>query len=94
MQALKVKHEKVVPVTNWKPLDWISHASFGLGQVSESRGDKLDIDFVNGGRKTLLRSTQLNRAVAPGMRFKLPRDKSKTRLVLVKARKTPGEFAE
>jgi hypothetical protein len=27
---------------NWKAQDWIEHASFGLGQISESREDKLD----------------------------------------------------
>jgi hypothetical protein len=27
---------------NWKARDWIEHASFGLGQISESREDKLD----------------------------------------------------
>jgi hypothetical protein len=30
------------------------HASFSVGRVSESRGDKLDIDFVNGGEKRYL----------------------------------------
>jgi hypothetical protein len=89
MQAAKVDPEKLIPVRNWKPLDWIDHASFGVGQVSESRGDKLDIDFVNGGRKTLLRSTELNRAVAPGAGFKFPRDKSKSRSGLVKVKSPP-----
>ena len=27
------------------------HAGFGLGQISESRKDNLDIEFVSGGRK-------------------------------------------
>ena len=58
MEAEKVVPETLIPVRRWKPLDWIDHASFGVGRVSESRGDKLDIDFVIGGRKTLLRSTR------------------------------------
>jgi hypothetical protein len=94
MQALKREPEKVIPIRNWKPLDWIDHASFGVGRVSESRGDKLDIDFVNGGRKTLLRSTVLNRAVAPDAGFKFPREKSKTRSTVVKVKKTSEVFAE
>jgi hypothetical protein len=79
MEAVYADRQKPTPVRNWKPQDWIDHASFGVGQVSESRGDKLDIDFVNGGRKTLLKSTELNRAVAPSEGFKSPRDKSKPR---------------
>lgn len=89
MQALKIEPEKVVPVRNWKPLDWIDHASFGVGQVSELRGDKLDIDFVTGGRRTLLISTELNRAAAPDAGIKSPHAKSKTRLVPVKAKRLP-----
>jgi hypothetical protein len=79
MAAAKVATPTPILIRNWKAQDWIDHASFGVGQVSESRGDKLDIDFVNGGRKTLLKSTELNRAVAPGEGFKFPRDKSKPR---------------
>ena len=37
-----------------------------VGQVGVSRGDKLNVDFVNSGRKTLLKVTKLNHAVAPG----------------------------
>jgi hypothetical protein len=50
---------------SWKSQDWIEHASFGLGRVSESRGDRLDIDFVNSGAKTILMTTLLKR---PGTR--------------------------
>jgi hypothetical protein len=64
---------------NWKAHDWIEHASFGLGQISESREDKLDIDFVSGGRKTILKSTELRPAASPSTDFKLPRVKSKSR---------------
>jgi hypothetical protein len=31
----------------------------GLGQIGESREGKLDIEFVSGGRKTILKSTEL-----------------------------------
>jgi hypothetical protein len=82
MEALKANPEKPIFIRNWKAKDWIDHASFGVGQVNLSRGDKLDIDFVNGGRKTLLKSTELNRAVAPVRDVKLPRDKSKPRLTI------------
>jgi hypothetical protein len=77
---------------NWRPQDWIDHALFGIGQVSVSRGDKLDIDFVNGGRKTLLKSTVLNRAVAPSADVTLPRAKSKPRArqLKVKSLQTVG----
>jgi hypothetical protein len=35
----------------WRPANWIEHATFGIGQVSEIREDKLDIDFLNHGRR-------------------------------------------
>jgi hypothetical protein len=79
MAEVKAVPTQPIHTRNWKAQDWIAHALFGVGQVSESRGDKLDIDFVIGGRKTLLKSTELNRAVAPGEGFKFPRDKSKPR---------------
>ena len=79
MEAVKAAPSQPIHFKNWKPTDWIDHASFGVGQVSEARGDKLDIDFVNGGRKTLLKSTQLNRAAAPDAGFKFPRAKGKPR---------------
>lgn len=50
---------------NWKPQDWVEHASFGLGCVNENRGDRLDIDFINSGSKTILRTTELKAAVPP-----------------------------
>jgi hypothetical protein len=78
MEAVKAASSQSIHVKKWKPQDWIDHASFGIGQVSESRGDKLDIDFVDGGRRTLLRSTELNRAIAPSEGFRFPRSKSKT----------------
>jgi hypothetical protein len=76
MAAVKTPPQQPIQIKNWRAQDWIDHASFGIGQVSESRGDKLDIDFVEVGRRTLLKS-ELNRAVAPGAGFKFPRNKSK-----------------
>jgi hypothetical protein len=90
MEAVKAEPQKPIPIRHWKPQDWIDHASFGVGQVSVSRGDKLDIDFVNGGRKTLLKSTELNRAVAPSAGFKFPRDKSKARTGELKVKSGNG----
>ena len=78
MQAVKAAHSQPVHVKKWKAQDWIDHASFGVGQVSESRGDKLDIDFVDGGRRTLLKSTEMNGAVAPSEGFKFPTDRDVT----------------
>jgi hypothetical protein len=63
---------------SWKSQDWIEHASFGLGCVSESRGDRLDIDFVNSGAKTILTSTELKRANPPSSDFKFTRGKRKS----------------
>jgi hypothetical protein len=60
MEAAKADLQKPISIRNWKPQDWIDHASFGVGQVSESRGDKLDIDFVNGGRKRFCERWQEN----------------------------------
>jgi hypothetical protein len=79
-----------IHIQNRRPKDWIDHASFGAGEVSESQGDKLDINFVHRGRKTLLTSTELNRAIAPGEGSKIPRDKSKPRTSQLKV-KSPSE---
>jgi len=64
-------------LSNWKAQDWIEHASFGLGQISESRGDRLDIDFISSGPKTILRTTELKPAVSPAD-FKSPKVKRKS----------------
>jgi hypothetical protein len=42
-----------------------------LGQISESREGKLDIEFVSGGRKTILKSTELKPAASSSQDFKL-----------------------
>jgi hypothetical protein len=93
MTAANAISPQPIHITNWRPRDWVDHFSFGVGQVSECRGDKLDIDFVKGGRKTLLKSTELNRAVAPSEVVKAPRDKSKprTRQLKVKSLQTVTE---
>ncbi len=46
--------------------DWVEHTTFGVGQVSALRGDKLDIAFVDCGDKTLIISAPLQRATSPG----------------------------
>ncbi len=69
---------------NWKAQDWVEHASFGLGQVSESREDKLDIEFVSSGRKTILKSTELRPAASPSPDFKFPSVKAKSRSPRIK----------
>jgi hypothetical protein len=45
--------------------DWVEHTTFGVGQVSALRGDKLDIAFLNCGDKTLILSAPLQRATSP-----------------------------
>jgi hypothetical protein len=89
MEALKAVLLNPVPVRKWRPQDWIDHASFGVGRVNEVRGDKLDIDFVTSGRRTLLKSTEMNRAVAPSAGFKFPRYKSKPRTGQLKVKSPP-----
>jgi hypothetical protein len=93
MKAATAAPAESVNIRNWRSQDWIAHALFGIGKVSECRGDKLDIDFVNGGRKTLLKSTALDRAVAPSADVKVPRDKNKprTRQLKVKSLQTVTE---
>jgi hypothetical protein len=81
---------------NWKSQDWIEHASFGLGRVNENRGDRLDIDFINSGAKTILRTTELRRAVPPSPNFKFPNVKIKSHTPRFKpdrpARRPPLDF--
>jgi hypothetical protein len=63
---------------NWKAQDWVEHASFGLGQISESREDKLDIEFVNSDPKIILKTTELKPASPPIPDSKFPKVKSHT----------------
>lgn len=57
---------------DWKPKDWVEHARFGLGQVTENRDDKLDIHFLNAGSRTLIKTASLSPGRAPGPDFKFP----------------------
>jgi hypothetical protein len=79
---------------DWKPKDWIEHSAFGIGQVSEDRGDKLDIDFVNAGRKTLLKSTEMKPATPPSPNFKFPHIHSRAPRIKVQSppKRTPLDF--
>lgn len=62
-----------------KPNDWIEHPAFGLGCVSEDRGDRLDIEFVNSGAKTILKNANLKPALSPpGFKFPIQKTKSRT----------------
>jgi hypothetical protein len=73
----------------WKSQDWIEHASFGLGRVNENRGDRLDIEFINSGPKTILRTTDLKPANPPSLDFRFPRDKRKSRTPQFKLERPP-----
>ena len=48
--------------------------AFGLGCLSEDRGDRLDIEFNNSGAKKILKTTELKPALPPSG-FKFPADK-------------------
>jgi hypothetical protein len=65
---------------DWKSEDWIEHSIFGVGQVTEERGDKIDVHFVDSGQKTLLKSAQLKSALPPTPHFSFPRDKANRRI--------------
>ena len=61
-----------------KANDWIEHNAFGLGRVNADRGDRLDIEFINFGAKTILKTIQLKPAMSPPG-FQFPEEKSKSR---------------
>jgi hypothetical protein len=73
---------------NCKANDWIEHSAFGLGRVSEDRGDRLDIDFINSGAKTILKTAELTPAQSPPD-FKFPSDKVKSRTPRFKVERAP-----
>jgi hypothetical protein len=73
---------------NCKAHDWIEHSAFGLGRVSEDRGDRLDIDFINSGAKTILKTAELKPAQSPPD-FKFPSDKVKSRTPRFKVERAP-----
>src|ERR1017187_5365225 len=64
---------------NWKKNDWLEHAAFSLGRVREDRGDRLDVEFINSGAKTILKTAELKPALSPSPDFKFPSDKRKSR---------------
>jgi hypothetical protein len=74
---------------NWKSQDWIEHSAFGLGRVNEDRGDRLDIEFVTSGAKTILKSNDLKPALSPSPEFKFPREKNKSRTPRFKVERPP-----
>src|ERR1017187_6411428 len=75
---------------NCKANDWIEHPSFGLGRVSEDRGDRLDIEFVTSGYKTILKTAELKPALSPPG-FKFPAAKKvKSRAPQSKVEPTPS----
>jgi hypothetical protein len=63
--------------------------TFGIGQVSGDRGDKLDIEFVSTGSKTLLKSTELKPASPPSPDFKVLKAKGKSWTPQFKAERPP-----
>jgi hypothetical protein len=73
---------------NCKPHDWIEHSAFGLGRVNEDRGDRLDIDFITSGAKTILKTAELKSALSPPD-FKFPSDKAKARTPRFKVERPP-----
>ena len=74
---------------DWKSQDWIEHSAFGLGRVNEDRGDRLDIEFVASGAKTILKSTDLKPALSPSPDFRFPREKNKSRTPRFKVERPP-----
>jgi hypothetical protein len=58
--------------------DWIEHSVFGLGRVSEDRGDRLDIQFITSGMKTIRKTAEFRPALSPPD-FKFPKAKGKSR---------------
>jgi hypothetical protein len=71
-----------------KANDWIEYNTFGLGRVSEDRGDRLDIEFINSGAKTILKTTELKPALSPPG-FKFPDEKGKSRAPRLKVERAP-----
>ena len=64
---------------DFKAMDWIEHPVFGLGRVTSAREDRLDIQFINAGAKTIVRTTQLKPSVSPAPDFTFAFEKKKSR---------------
>jgi hypothetical protein len=73
---------------DYKAKDWIEHPSFGLGRVNENRGDKLNIEFINSGARTILKTAELKPALSPPG-FKFPAEKVKSRTPRFKVQHPP-----
>jgi hypothetical protein len=73
----------------YKANDWIEHQAFGLGRVSEDRGDRLDIDFITSGAKTILKTTELKPRVSPPD-FQFPAKRVKSRAPQSKVERAPS----
>jgi hypothetical protein len=69
--------------------DWIEHALFGIGRVNGDRGDRLDIEFINSGTKTILKTTELKPATPPPG-FKFPVKRVKPRAPQSKVERAPS----
>ena len=74
---------------NWKARDWIEHSAFGLGRVSEDRGDRLDVEFINSGAKTILKTAAFKAGPSPSPDFKFPRNTNKSRTPRFKVERQP-----
>ena len=68
--------------------DWIEHPAFGLGRVSEDRGDRLNIQFINSGVKTILKTAEFRAAQSPPG-FKFPQTTGKSRTPQFKVERPP-----
>jgi hypothetical protein len=88
-KGCRVGRTPIKNAMNWKSQDWIEHSAFGLGRVNEDRGDRLDIEFVASGAKTILKSTDLKPALSPSPDFKFPREKNKSRTPRFKVERPP-----
>ena len=77
-----------------KNKDWIEHPSFGVGRVSEDRGDRLDIHFIDSGSKTILKTANLKSALSPGPDFKFPREKNRSRTAPKAKMQVHASFAD
>jgi len=71
-----------------KANDWIEHETLGLGRVNEDRGDRLDIQFITSGAKTILKTANLRSALAPED-FETSTNKVKSRASRIKAKLAP-----
>jgi hypothetical protein len=63
---------------DWMPRDWVEHSSFGVGWVTEDRVDRVDICFLNAGKRTILKTSELKRAAPPSPDFKFPNERDKS----------------